>query len=161
MPKDRDFGLLYALGSDRFVYWLRPGDGALLLLNRPQLAEFQAIHPGVITFDPETEWQYYEQYLPEDRTPLPRGIMATGWARHSFIDHTGRIDTYANADNRYGRVHPLSRCTWVLFPNRDTVTRGAGPELKVTAPDGREFWPDDLAYYPGQNTWADLDDEDW
>jgi len=157
VPEDCVPGHVYALGSDQYVYSLRLEDRQVRILTSPELAEFQTMYPEVIPFDRNVHWGYYENYP----TPLPEGIMATSWANHSFIDQTGRMDTRTNADNRYGEVHPLSKCTWTLFPNKDTPSRGAGPELKVTTPDGIEFWPDDLAYYYGENSWADLDDDEW
>ncbi|KAK1752723.1 hypothetical protein QBC47DRAFT_416343 [Echria macrotheca] len=101
-------------------------------------------------------------YDPSPPAPHP------SWSLHSFTDAAGHMDTYTNAQQRdpawreyYSRALP--RCSWVLFPRREMVRRQQGvPELRVTTAEGEEAWPDDLGYYAGAESWADLDeDEDW
>jgi len=97
---------------------------------------------------------HYEMYVP------PKGIMATSWARHSFIDEEGHIETYNNVREKRGASGVLAACSWHKFDCPDAVEHSSvGPQIMLTTPEGDNHWIEDLAHYPGQKSWADMDDE--
>ncbi|KAK3335199.1 hypothetical protein B0T19DRAFT_395084 [Cercophora scortea] len=89
------------------------------------------------------------------------------WFEYSDIDEYGNIYVQKNIEiesgishGRLKRVDNLSRWddNFMWFPKKELVKPSLGPELKVTTPEGEEWWLDDLSFYPGES-WAD-DEED-
>ncbi|KAK0657785.1 hypothetical protein B0T16DRAFT_453216 [Cercophora newfieldiana] len=109
------------------------------------------------TSDDESEYSLDSDYDP------PTGIMATPWARHSFIDASGHMDTHKNVREQRGMAsgHRLQECTWYLFARGDVVQHSKlGPMIVVTTPEGETLYPEDLTYYKGENLWSDMEDEE-
>ncbi|KAK0719282.1 hypothetical protein B0H67DRAFT_551674 [Lasiosphaeris hirsuta] len=80
---------------------------------------------------------------------------------HLTIDpYKGPIELDREAFGNSGQVGTLQKCTWIAFPTKNALCRSLGPVIKVTSPEGKESWLEDLAYYPLANSWADLDEEE-
>lgn len=74
----------------------------------------------------------------------------------------GCLGIHAEYENDYIRMegHRLATCRWQRFRAPVDPPRGGAPALVLTTPEGEEFYLDDLAYYPGATSWADMDDEE-
>ncbi|KAK3341946.1 hypothetical protein B0T25DRAFT_356311 [Lasiosphaeria hispida] len=88
---------------------------------------------------------------------------------HTEVDETGHlaidpdkapVELDRAAFGRSDQVGTLQKCTWAAFSTKNTLGRSRGPEIKVTSPEDKESWLEDLAYYPQANSWADLDGEE-
>ena len=94
---------------------------------------------------------------------LSRGDAAEGQTQGGHRESSQVISEngglYSEGGNSEFR---LPACSWHRYPAADkwAVEWGSGPELVLTTPEGEDFWLDDLAYYPGARSWAELGDED-
>ncbi|KAK0630325.1 hypothetical protein B0T17DRAFT_506804 [Bombardia bombarda] len=98
-------------------------------------------------------------------------LECTEWASHSWIDQNG--DLYVLRDLKDAATRAAgSRLQgpgsgWTLLPQpnllrQTTSEENSDPVLMLTTPEGDEMWPEDMTYYPGQTSWADLvGDDDW
>lgn len=117
-----------------------------------------------------------ESVTPGGPNPLPlTGRWHPTWSQNSSVDvFTGhmyltqlRSEEYWVAQGYY----KCQTCKWVVLPNpsiraimnSNRVAMATGmlvPELKVTSPDGVVGWLEDLTYYNGETSWADLDSDE-
>lgn len=102
---------------------------------------------------------------PEDEDAEPALTLTrleyTNWAFHSWIDQTGHMYLVHEGATDTLRNSRANSCNWARFPARKMVKQGTGPELRLTTPEGEDFWLDDLTYYVGASSCADMDsDED-
>ncbi|KAK0630324.1 hypothetical protein B0T17DRAFT_506803 [Bombardia bombarda] len=95
----------------------------------------------------------------------------TSWAGHSWIDENGHMYLLSEDDNKtkIAKGVRLSdnkpQDTWAMMPRPELQSRGTlngqpSPSLTLTTPEEEKFWPEDMAYYPGQVRWANLDDDE-
>ena len=85
------------------------------------------------------------------------------WSRSFYHDVYGYLGIHQEYENYVIRAqgHKLWTCHWQRFAspvNMDGVN--SGPLLLLTTPEGEDFYLEDLTYYPGATSWADLDDEE-
>ncbi|KAK3900692.1 hypothetical protein C8A05DRAFT_35655 [Staphylotrichum tortipilum] len=71
----------------------------------------------------------------------------TEWGYHTYLTMDGRMAVRRDWEIESGALHGvLQHCTWYGSADRDDVVlpwgKGA-PELKVTTPEGEEYWLDD------------------
>ncbi|KAK3341960.1 hypothetical protein B0T25DRAFT_559672 [Lasiosphaeria hispida] len=69
------------------------------------------------------------------------------------------MNTHHNAYVQDGTLR-LQRCQWFLLARKQGLEKGAGPEIRLTTPEGDIFWPHDLTWYPTKRSWADMVEED-
>ncbi|KAM7184760.1 hypothetical protein V8F33_012806 [Rhypophila sp. PSN 637] len=131
--------------------------------------------PGLFTFE-----EYWNVGLdPNTGEARQHPFTHTGahhpdWAEHSWIDENGHILLLRDYDDErfiaQGAKCQRKASTWVVMPSpsvllnrgkRQTLLSGQPvPELILTTPEGEVGWLEDMAYFPGQASWADLDDDD-
>ncbi|KAK4209432.1 hypothetical protein QBC37DRAFT_54228 [Rhypophila decipiens] len=131
--------------------------------------------PGLFTFE-----EYWNVGLdPDTGEARQHPLIHTGahhpdWAQHSWIDENGHILLLRDYDDErfiaQGYKCQRKASSWATMDSPSSLlNRGKRqilpsgqlvPEPIVTSPEGEVSWPEDLAYYPGQVSWADLDDDD-
>ncbi|KAK5654009.1 hypothetical protein OQA88_7686 [Cercophora sp. LCS_1] len=111
-------------------------------------------------YDPDDDDTDSEGYHCHPQRPrlTHTGLENAKWALESWIDQTGHMYLYRDKYTDYGRLH---RCTWVTLTAPDQLSKGTGPELTLTTPEGENFWLTDIATYSYDNSsWADDNEED-
>lgn len=113
------------------------------------------------------------------------GHIFQDWHSHSWVDpNTGQMFIQRDVNNQRYAEHGVkcnTPCHWVRLskpglPSRPKMPASIPPtkvveeegkqnhplvpELKLTTPEGKDYWLDDLTYYPGETNWADSDDEE-
>ncbi|KAM7186666.1 hypothetical protein V8F20_011299 [Naviculisporaceae sp. PSN 640] len=138
--------------------------------EEPSTSEEVSQSPQTEETDQEEEYSSGYYYHPLPRT----GHLHPQWAMHSSVDEeTGHLYLIQKRKDDYWvpqGAWKCQACKWVVLSKphlrRDTTKKLTAtgepvPELIVTSPEGTVGWPEDLNYYPGEVSWADLsDDED-
>ena len=114
------------------------------------------------------------------------GHIFQDWHSHSWVDaNTGQMFIQRDVNNQRYAEHGVkcnTPCHWVRLSKPGLVSRPKMPasipptkvveeeegkqnhplvpELKLTTPEGKDYWLDDLTYYTGETDWADSDDEE-
>lgn len=113
--------------------------------------------PGGLVFGLEDGAAEYKEEAEEEED-----WEEDSWSREVGVDGHGLMFVKRDAQNEVlrGCLSPLQVCTWQKLAVPSLFSTGSGPQLKLETPEGEVFYLDDLAYYPGESCWADLDEED-
>lgn len=124
-------------------------------ISNPEEPEEEELHPSVTRpvtpMPPSASPPQSPPSSPYRRRATPdswTGLEITSWGIESYIDPAGRMAVRHETDAQTGvYAGYLSRCTWVGWESREDAPVSLGPELKLTTPEGKEYWLDDQQQY--------------
>ncbi|KAK3693378.1 hypothetical protein B0T22DRAFT_505092 [Podospora appendiculata] len=165
-----DFGvscggtLVVAVTNTDQSYWLTP-QGRFETLSDELASQF---HDWYFSSSAEERGNFRLYHAEWDASYEHQIQKLDWWMENSDIDSYGNLYIKKNAEiesgvshGRLKRVHNHSKWddNFMWLPKKELCKPSLGPELKVTTPEGEEFWPEDLTFYPGES-WADDDDDE-
>ncbi|KAL1858799.1 hypothetical protein VTK73DRAFT_7796 [Phialemonium thermophilum] len=96
--------------------------------------------------------------------PCTSGLITSTWGSFFFQDMSGHLGIWTEYYNYWSRVegHRLACCHWQRLESPLALDKPNSkvPQLILTDPDGKDWFLDDLTYYPGATNWADLDEDE-